>query len=74
MEMYHVLNSYAYDFFNHGIESAIERENCLKSGQSFAMLKDFMLVLQVIFIYALNPIPTGWGGGQPHPLNVLLPC
>ncbi|PSN57547.1 hypothetical protein C0J52_01638 [Blattella germanica] len=42
------LNGYAWDFYNHGIASAIRRDNGLKEGEDFNLLKDFMLVLKCI--------------------------
>ena len=38
-------NSYALDFYNHGIAAAIRKDNNLKQGEDFTMLQDFMLVL-----------------------------
>lgn len=43
-------NSYALDFYKHGIKQAICRDNGLKSGDDFRLLKDFMLTLKSIHL------------------------
>ncbi|XP_044173202.1 probable ATP-dependent RNA helicase DDX60 isoform X1 [Acropora millepora] len=42
------LNAYALDFFKHGSEKAIERENGIKAGDVFFLLKDFCLTIKSI--------------------------
>ncbi|XP_063232195.1 probable ATP-dependent RNA helicase DDX60 isoform X2 [Bacillus rossius redtenbacheri] len=44
------LNGYAWDFYNHGIVSAIVHDNKLKSGSEFDKIRDFMLVLKAITV------------------------
>lgn len=41
------LNSYALDFFKHGIEDALIKENLLPSGHAYHKTMDFSLVLLV---------------------------
>ena len=48
IELSHQCNSYALDFYKHGIREAICQDNGLKSGDDFTYLKDFMLVLKSI--------------------------
>lgn len=48
IELNHQCNSYAYDFFKHGVKEAICLDNGLKSGDDFSLLKDFMLTLKSI--------------------------
>ncbi|XP_034236098.1 probable ATP-dependent RNA helicase DDX60 isoform X2 [Thrips palmi] len=43
-------NAYVLDFYKHGIAKAICRENGLRGGTDFAMLKDFLLVSKSIFV------------------------
>ncbi|KAI8846215.1 hypothetical protein BC829DRAFT_419320 [Chytridium lagenaria] len=47
------LNSYLLDFLRHGQIKALERDNRIKPGDSWAMLKDFMLTLNSI-VFALE--------------------
>ncbi|XP_047114013.1 probable ATP-dependent RNA helicase DDX60 isoform X2 [Schistocerca piceifrons] len=42
------LNSYAWDFYNHGIQEAIIRDNLMRHGDDFNYLRDFMLVLLAV--------------------------
>lgn len=49
-----ILNGYAWDFYNHGIQKAIIRDNFLKHGEDFNCLKDFMLVLQAVYTSLLD--------------------
>jgi hypothetical protein len=48
VELNETYNGYAWDFYNHGIISAIENDNGLKQGADYAMLFDFALVLKTI--------------------------
>ncbi|KAJ1525708.1 hypothetical protein ONE63_008919 [Megalurothrips usitatus] len=41
-------NSYALDFYKHGIPEALVLDNGLKAGHDFTVVKDFMLVLQTL--------------------------
>lgn len=43
-------NSYALDFYKHGIRQAICRENGLRAGSDFALLQDFLLVLKSLYM------------------------
>jgi hypothetical protein len=51
-------NGYAWDFYNHGIMTAIQDENGLKQGDDFIKLYDFALMLKVIktSLLELEPI------------------
>jgi len=42
------LNAYALDFFKHGSQKVIERENGIKAGDVFTLLKDFYLIIKSI--------------------------
>lgn len=42
------LNAYALDFFKHGSEKVIEKENGIKAGEVFSLLKDFYLTIKSI--------------------------
>lgn len=42
------LNAYALDFFKHGSEKVIERENGIKAGDVFSLLRDFYLTIKSI--------------------------
>jgi len=42
------LNAYALDFFKHGSTKVIEKENRIKSGEVFNLLKDFYLTIRSI--------------------------
>lgn len=42
------LNAYALDFFKHGSYRAIEKENGIKAGEVFQLLKDFILLIKSI--------------------------
>lgn len=44
------LNSYALDFYKHGIVEAIRNDNGLKSGQEYIFLTDFLLILKTIVV------------------------
>lgn len=44
------INSYAADFYLHGIVKAIVVDNGLKHGQEFASLQDFLMVLKTIIV------------------------
>lgn len=52
------INSYAADFYRHGIKKAIMRDNGLKHGQDYALLNDFVLVLRtvVLALEELEPV------------------
>lgn len=52
------INSYAADFYRHGIAQAIVIDNGLKHGQEFQSLHDFLLVLKtiVLALEELEPI------------------
>nr|CAD7411192.1 unnamed protein product [Timema poppensis] len=52
------LNGYAWDFYNHGIASAIRMDNQLKAGQDFDSLKDFALMLRTITLSIEELEPT----------------
>jgi len=41
-------NGYAWDFYNHGVSVAIQRDNRLKAGDDFLLLQDFLLMLKAI--------------------------
>ncbi|KAJ9585546.1 hypothetical protein L9F63_002663, partial [Diploptera punctata] len=41
-------NGYAWDFYNHGISTAIQKDNCLSNGDDFNKLLDFTNVLKCI--------------------------
>jgi hypothetical protein len=41
-------NGYAWDFYRHGISAAIQRDNRLKQGDDFKLLKDFFMMLKAI--------------------------
>lgn len=58
METDAVYNSYALDFYRHGIVQAIREDNGLKAGNEFTRLKDFYLVLKalVICLEELEPV------------------
>jgi len=43
-----LLNAYALDFFKHGSQKVIERENGIKAGEVFFLLKDFYLTIKSI--------------------------
>ncbi|XP_049843647.1 probable ATP-dependent RNA helicase DDX60 isoform X1 [Schistocerca gregaria] len=43
------LNSYAWDFYNHGIRKAVLKENLIRHGDDFTYLKDFLLVLLAVY-------------------------
>jgi hypothetical protein len=49
------VNSYLKDFYSHGQIRAIERDNGIKQGTSWTLLKDFSLILKTIFS-ALLPL------------------
>lgn len=53
-----VHNSYAADFYRHGIVKAIVTDNGLKAGAEFSRLKDFLLVLKAleVCLEELDPI------------------
>ncbi|XP_020629139.1 probable ATP-dependent RNA helicase DDX60 isoform X1 [Orbicella faveolata] len=42
------LNAYALDFFKHGSQKVIEKENGIKAGEVFSLLKDFYLTIKSI--------------------------
>ncbi|XP_027035542.1 probable ATP-dependent RNA helicase DDX60 [Pocillopora damicornis] len=42
------LNAYALDFFKHGSAKVIEKENGIKAGEVFQVLKDFVLTMKSI--------------------------
>ncbi|XP_015768450.1 PREDICTED: probable ATP-dependent RNA helicase DDX60 [Acropora digitifera] len=42
------LNAYALDFFKHGSGKVIEKENGIKAGEVFSLLKDFYLTIKSI--------------------------
>lgn len=44
------INSYAADFYRHGIRKAIMKDNGLKHGQDYTLLKDFLLVLRTVVL------------------------
>ncbi|XP_072018235.1 probable ATP-dependent RNA helicase DDX60 [Amphiura filiformis] len=44
------INAYAYDFFKHGSQKLIERENRLQSGDVYNKLNDFRLVVASISV------------------------
>jgi len=48
VELDKTYNGYAWDFYNHGIVAAIKKDNRLKQGEDFTLLKDFLLMLRVI--------------------------
>nr|CAD7431932.1 unnamed protein product [Timema monikensis] len=52
------LNGYAWDFYNHGIASAIRMDNQLKAGDDFDKLKDFNLMLKTITLSIEELEPT----------------
>lgn len=42
------LNAYALDFFKHGSVKAIQKENGIKAGEVFQILKDFLFTIMSI--------------------------
>nr|CAD7443497.1 unnamed protein product [Timema bartmani] len=52
------LNGYVWDFYNHGIASAIRMDNQLKSGYDFEKLRDFALLLKTITLSIEELEPT----------------
>jgi hypothetical protein len=48
VELHRTYNGYAWDFYNHGIITAIQDDNRLRQGDDYALLCDFSLVLKVI--------------------------
>lgn len=52
------INSYAADFYRHGIVAAIRNDNGLNHGEEFNRLKDFYLVLKtvVLALEELEPV------------------
>jgi len=42
------LNGYVLDFYNHGVYKSLVKDNGVREGEVFALLKDFLLVLQTI--------------------------
>jgi hypothetical protein len=48
VELNTTYNAYAWDFYNHGIASAIKDDNGLKQGADYTLLMDFALMLKVI--------------------------
>jgi len=42
------LNGYVLDFYNHGVYKSLVKDNGVREGEVFALLKEFMLVLQTI--------------------------
>lgn len=44
------INSYAADFYRHGIVQAIVKDNGLKHGQEYQLLNDFRMVLKTIVL------------------------
>ncbi|XP_069688132.1 probable ATP-dependent RNA helicase DDX60 [Periplaneta americana] len=61
VEMDTTYNGYAWDFYNHGIKKAIQRDNKLKQGYDFSLLYDFLLVLKTIktTLEELEPVRAG---------------
>ncbi|GJQ71104.1 putative ATP-dependent RNA helicase [Trypoxylus dichotomus] len=53
-----IYNSYAADFYRHGILSAIRNDNGLKAGAEFTLLKDFCLVLTAIVVCLEEMVPA----------------
>lgn len=52
------INSYAADFYRHGIVQAVVSDNGLKHGQEYQLLNDFRLVLKtvVLALEELEPV------------------
>ena len=48
VELDTIYNGYAWDFYNHGVSVAIQRDNGLKAGDDFRLLQDFLLMLKAI--------------------------
>lgn len=48
VELDETYNGYAWDFYNHGVSVAIQRDNRLKAGDDFRLLQDFLLMLKAI--------------------------
>lgn len=44
------LNGYALDFYRHGIIEAIRKDNGLKQGAEFTLIKDFYLLIKTIVV------------------------
>lgn len=42
------LNSYVLDFYNHGVYKSLVKDNGVREGEVFNLLKEFLLVLQTI--------------------------
>ncbi|KAE8742679.1 hypothetical protein FOCC_FOCC011808 [Frankliniella occidentalis] len=51
-------NSYALDFYKHGIKEAICFDNGLKAGYDFTLLKDFLLTLKTIHTSLSEMFPS----------------
>jgi hypothetical protein len=58
VELHRTYNGYAWDFYNHGIITAIQDDNRLRQGDDFTLLRDFSLMLKVIktSLLELEPI------------------
>lgn len=58
VELYETYNGYAWDFYNHGVSVAIQRDNRLRAGDDFRLLQDFLLMLRTIrtSLLELKPI------------------
>lgn len=56
-------NGYAWDFYNHGVSVAIQRDNRLKAGDDFLLLQDFLLMLKAIRTSLLELQPVNGEDG-----------
>jgi hypothetical protein len=63
VELDETYNGYAWDFYNHGVSVAIQRDNRLKPGDDFRLLQDFLLMLKAIRISLLELQPVNGRDG-----------
>ena len=55
------LNGYVLDFYNHGVYKSLVKDNGVREGEVFALLKDFLLVLQTISTSMKQMVPREEG-------------
>ena len=55
------LNGYVLDFYNHGVYKSLVKDNGVREGDVFALLKDFLLVLQTISTSMKQMVPREEG-------------
>lgn len=66
------INSYAADFYRHGIKNAIVKDNGLKHGQEYTLLKDFEMVLRTVVLALEELEPVGESDVILHHFQVIL--